>query len=563
MRIISLAACLLSATLIVSGCAPSASGIVATANGPIQGISQEGINIFRGIPYAAPPVGDLRWRAPQPAASWEAPLQATEFGAMCWQDLSGGDALFLTTLTEGAGMGGFTRWLLNTLISLGSAEVSEDCLTLNIVAPADPEGPVPVLFWIHGGGHQFGSGGVTYESPQLAAQGAVVVTINYRLGLYGFLAHPELAAEDPNGSSGNYGMLDQIAALEWVRDNIAAFGGDPDNVTIFGESAGGHSVGQLMASPLSQGLFHRAIAQSGTGFYQFQATDAAYERMSGFDAGRNVAAMAGVSGADEIAALRGMSVDQLRDIALDPDISATLHPQIDGHVLPVSTAQVFHDGRQAAVPLIVGSNADEGSVLYYMGLNPIDGGPDGQPETVQEWDALLAEQFGDDAANVDLAYTVDTDADVVKAAEQLMGDSWFGRHAFFMAQMHAAAGHPAYLYMYERRPPSENQTIGASHALEISHVFGGFIPFWPSDARDDELTNEMQSYWVTFAATGDPNADDLPAWRPFADLEPFEMAFGHEVTGERRVAREDRYRAMAGQFEARLTNATIAPVGGR
>ncbi len=552
----------LLAILMSSACAPSPSDIVQTTSGSIQGISDDGVNIFRGVPYAAAPVGKLRWRAPQPVDAWEETLAATEFGPMCWQATDAGDAAFLTAMTEGAGMGGFTQWLLSTVLSLAPASVSEDCLTLNIVTPESADGTLPVLFWIHGGGHQFGSGGITYESPQLASRGAVVVTINYRLGLYGFMAHPELSAEDPNGSSGNYGMLDQIAALAWVQDNIASFGGDPDKVTIFGESAGGHSVGQLMASPLSKGLFHRAIAQSGTGFQQFQAIDAAYERMSGFDAGRQVAKMAGVSGADEIAALRQMSVDELRDIALDPTINATLHPQIDGYVLPQSSAQIFDAGRQAAVPLIVGSNADEGSVLYYMGLAPVDGGPAEQPNTVAEWDALLEGQFGPAASEVDLAYGVDTDSDVVKAAEQLMGDSWFGRHAFYMAQKHSAAGHPSYLYMYERRPPSENQTIGASHALEISHVFGGFIPFWPSDARDEELEDEMQSFWVHFAATGNPNREGLPEWRAFADLEPYEMAFGHDQTGARRVAREARYRAMAGQFEARLTSAGSTAAGG-
>lgn len=550
---------LLSACLILlSACSGAPTGPVAITGGEIQGIREDGLVFYRNIPYAAPPVGDLRWRAPQPVAAWEGVRDASEFGPACWQDTAGGNAEFMDRLTQGAGMGGFTSWFLTTMASLAEPVISEDCLTLNVMAP-EGASDLPVMFWIHGGGHQFGSGGQLYESPSLTKEGVVLVSINYRLGIYGFLAHPELTSEDPNGSSGNYGMLDQFAALQWVQDNITKFGGDPSNVTIFGESAGGHSVGQLMASPLSEGLFHRAIAQSGTGFYQFQALDEAYERMSGHDAGRRLAAAAGAAGEDEIEALRAMTTEQLRTVAVDPTFSDTFHPQIDGYVLPRSTAQTFTDGRQLPVPLIVGSNADEGSVLYYFGLAPVDGGPIVAPNTQAQWDALLSEQFGNDASAVDATYSIDGDTDVQKAAEQLMGDTWFGRHAFYMAQMHSNAGHPAYLYFYERRPPTENQTIGASHALEISHVFGGFIPMWPTDERDDELGTQMQGYWTQFARTGDPNSDHLPDWTTFRDITPREMAFGHERSYSRPVAREDRYRAMTGQLDARVA---IAAGGG-
>ena len=558
---------LIGILLTLAACAPTPSDIRQTTYGPIQGELNEGVAIFRGIPFAAPPVGDLRWQAPQAPESWTETFKATTAGPACWQESTGGNAIFLERLTKGAGMGGFTQWMLTNFASLADQEVSEDCLTLNIITPQidHTNSPLPVMFWIHGGGHQSGSGSGPYESPSLAKKGVVLVSINYRLGLYGFLAHPELAAEDPNHSSGNYGMLDQIAALQWVTDNISAFGGDPNNITIFGESAGGHSVGQLMASPLSKNLFHRAIAQSGTGFYQFQATDAAHERMSGFDAGRLLAKKAGVSGGldgvSEIAALRQKSTEELAKFASDPDISSTLHPQIDGYVLPTSTAHIFDSEQQASVPLIVGSNADEGSVLYYLGLPPVDGGIDPQPQTVKQWDELLNNQFGDQAKAVGANYAVDTDTQVVKAAEQLMGDTWFGRHAFYMAQKHSAAGHPTYLYFYERHPPSENQTIGASHALELSHVFGGFIPFWPTDERDEELGNQMQTYWTQFAASGNPNgaetnnpsAQDVDeSWAAFSDLQPQEMAFGHDASHSRPVARVERYRAMQAQLDRRM-----------
>ena len=544
------------AILALAACQPSLTDPVATRYGLIQGFSEEGLNLYRNIPYAAPPVGDLRWRPPQAASPWQDVRDATAFGPACWQPVGGtGNDQFLERLTQGSGMGGFTQWLVTSLAGFSTPDVSEDCLSLNIISPQQAQN-LPVMLWIHGGGHQFGSGGALYESRALASRGVVLVSINYRLGLYGFFAHPELADEDPNDSTGNYGMLDQIAALEWVKHNISEFGGDPDNVTIFGESAGAHSVGQLLASPLAKGLFHRAIAQSGTGFYQFQATRHRFERMSGFDAGVQLAERLGIDGENQLAALRALSTDALAEVAQHPDLLDTFHPQIDGYVLPQSTAHSFDSGEQTRVPLIVGSNADEGSVLYYFGLAPVDGGPVTAPDTVNDWEALLADQFGDRADDVAAAYAVDTDTQVERAAVTLMGDTWFGRHAFYMAQKHSDAGNPTYLYFYERHPPAEHQTIGATHALEINHIFGGFIPGWPTDERDDELSNEMQLYWSQFARTGDPNADGLPQWIPFKDLNPNEMAFGHEETTSRPVTREARYRAMAVQLEQRMATAT-------
>jgi len=555
--------CMLATTLLaVVGCGASPTGVIQTASGPVQGVAEDGVSIFRGIPYAQAPVGDLRWARPAPVTAWQHVHYAESFGPACWQATDSGDSEFLERLTEGAGMGGFTTWMLTTFAFLATPEVSEDCLTLNIVAPEEAEN-LPVMFWIHGGGHAFGSGGGPYESAGLAKHGTILVSINYRLGLYGFLAHPELAAEDPHGSTGNYGTLDQIAALNWVRENIAQFGGDPENVTIFGESAGGHSVGQLMASPIARGLFHRAIAQSGTGFYQFQDVDAAHENLSGFDGGKRVAELArnqGLAPATtperDIDWLRRLSVDELSDIALDEEVASTLHPQIDGYVLPKSTAQIFAEGTQAAIPLVVGSNADEGTLLYHFGLSPVDGANAAQPSTLSEWEAMLAAQFGDAAEDVASHYAVDQDRDVARAAEQLMGDSWFGRHAFYMAASHSESGHPTYLYFYERHPPSDKQTLGATHALELNHVFDGLIPGWPADERDDDLRDQMQGFWTAFAAQGDPNQDALPNWPRFEDLQAYEMNFGHESSRSRRVDREDRYRAMRAQFEARVTRAS-------
>ena len=555
--------------LLVGACSDTPTTLTQTNSGPVQGIVIDTVSLYRGIPYAAPPIADLRWRAPQAVEPWSDVLAAAEFGPACWQDNSGGNAQFLERLTSGAGMGGFTTWMLTTFSGAFELPLSEDCLTLNIAAPNQAEQPLPVMFWIHGGGHAFGSGGGPYESVGLAKKGVVLVSINYRLGLYGFFSHPELVAEDEHGSTGNYGMLDQIAALHWVRENIANFGGDPNNITIFGESAGGHSVGQLMASPLSKGLFQRAIAQSGTGFYQFQATAEAYERMSGLDAGLALAKRLGVEsvkgadGTNQISALRNLSTEDLAVVAGDPELSATYHPQIDGYVLPSSTAHIFAAGEQARVPLIVGSNADEGSILYHFGMTPVDGGPPTQPTDTAEWEDLLASQFGDQATQVALHYAVDTDQQVSKAAQTLMGDTWFGRHAYYMAQSHAAAGHPTYLYFYERHPPSEQQTIGASHALELNHVFDGLIPGWPTDQRDDELRGQMQGYWSSFAKNGNPNDTTLPIWPNFDALNAQELALGHDQSQARPVSRQARYRAMYQQFTDRMGLVqTLSNVGG-
>jgi para-nitrobenzyl esterase len=535
--------------LFVAGCGEPASQTVKTQSGPVQGVTNEGVAIFRGSPYATPPLGDLRWAAPQPAQPWTEPLIADAYGPSCWQPTGIGNDAFISALVAGSGMSEFSQWVLKTGAGLAEVSISEDCLTLNVLTPdISSDKPLPVMLWIHGGGHQYGSGGDIYESTSLANNGVVLVTINYRLGIYGFMAHPELAAEDANGSSGNYGMLDQIAALQWVQANIEKFGGDTNNVTIFGESAGGHSVGQLMASPLARGLFHKAIAQSGTGFQQFQTTDQNNETISGFNAGRSVAAMVDVSGSDEITQLRAMSVEELAEAATDLEISSTFHPQVDGYVLPKPTSQIFALGEQAPVPLMLGSNADEGSVLYYMGLTPVDGSTITGPETIKQWDNLLLNEFGDQANALSIHYAVDGDSDVVKGAEQLMGDSWFGRHAYFMAQRHSTAGHPTFMYFFERRSASPDETIGATHAFEIFPVFGSTLPLWPTDERDEILSNEMQSYWSNFAKAGDPNNDRAPAWQSFSLLQPTEMALGHEKSYSRPVARMDRYEAMNGQL---------------
>jgi para-nitrobenzyl esterase len=544
---------MLLANVLLSGC-QSDEVMIETPNGMINGLRFGEVDAFRGIPYARPPIGDFRWRSPEPVQPWQSALDATAFGPACWQDNSDGNTVFLNTMLSRSGMPGYGRWLVNQFAGFAETEISEDCLTLNVLVPRDkpPEDtPLPVMFWIHGGGHQYGSGGGMYESQSLATKGVILVSINYRLGLYGFLAHRDLAAEDPNGSTGNYGMLDQIAALQWVQAQISSFGGDPDNVTIFGESAGGHSVGQLMASPLATGLFHRAIAQSGTGFQQFQAIDSSMENISGFEAGDRLAQMIGVSGKEEIQALRGMSTDELAAAAVSPLLTSTFHPQIDGYALPQPTALAFAQGKQARVPLMVGSNADEGSVLYMFGMNPIDGGSLERPQSVDAWQQMLERDFGDQAADVSSHFAVDDDGDVIEIAAKLMGDSWFGRHAYYMAERHADASPNTYLYFFERTPPAPEQTIGAGHAQELFSVFKNRVPFWPTDARDDELDEEMQGYWARFAQSGNPNNEELPDWPVFDSVSRQEMAFANDRSFARPVERQARYEAMKGQQSRR------------
>lgn len=556
----------LSIAWVLVACSGQSTETVITATGPVRGEVVDEVAFFLGIPYAAPPVGELRWRPPQPPTQWTDPLETTATGPSCWQITDSGNSTFLEMLMDGSGMSSFGKWVVKNGAGLVDTEVSEDCLTLNVMTPKlDPAAKLPVMLWIHGGGHQFGSGGGLYQSATLPTKGVVLVSINYRLGLYGFLAHPELAAEDPNGSTGNYGMLDQIAALHWVQENIRAFGGDPDNVTIFGESAGGHSVGQLMASPLATGLFHKAIAQSGTGFQQFQSTTKNLERLSGYDAGRYAAKLVGVDGENEVQAMRSMSPEALRPAAIDPEVVSTLHPQIDGYVLPEATALNFAAGKQAKVPLMIGSNADEGSVLFYVGLPTVDGGGPTAPQTLQEWQAYLTDAFGDQADRISEFYAVDTDNEVTKAAERLAGDSFFGRHAYYMAERHAAIGQPVYLYLFERRSPAPDETLGASHAMELSPLFGSYVPFWPTDARDDELSEEMQTYWTEFAKTGNPNAAKLPLWPAFQSDSggeinmAMEMVLGHERSFGRSVARAQRYEAMRAQLAKREAKARLDP----
>jgi para-nitrobenzyl esterase len=427
------------------------------------------------VPFAAPPVGPLRWRAPQPPAAWEGERPAVDYGAICIQPPSNGDP------------------------GVGPLPMSEDCLTLNVWTP---EGrgrePLPVMVWIHGGGYNNGSGTAElYDGTNLARHGVVVVTVNYRLGRLGFFDHPALAeARAPGEPAANHGVMDQIAALEWVRDNAAAFGGDPANVTIFGESAGGAAVTQLMVAPSARGLFHRAVVQSGMG--RQRSAELALDRPgrpSAQSLGRAWARSAGLTVEATAADLRAVPAERLLN-PMPAFYSDNLI--VDGGVLTEDVVEAFAAGRQAPVPMVIGTNSAE-----FWWIRPSDAGAYGRADdamTEAEHDALLAAYGGPDGY----------DAHVVS-------DLVFNEPARYLARLHAADGHPTWLYRFDVVPESNPEPSGgATHASERPYVFDNLHTVGrPMGERDDQAAAAMADYWTTFAAKGDPNGEGRPAWPEF------------------------------------------------
>lgn len=460
-------------------------GLVAGA----PGVSP-GVRVFKGIPYAAPPVGDLRWRPPQPPKPWSGVRPADRFSDNCMQRSAGGGAF--------PPYGG----------DRSAVAMSEDCLYLNVyTSAASSDAKQPVMVWIHGGAWTSGAGAI-YQGEDLARKGVVVVTINYRLGVLGFLAHPELTRESAHGSSGNYAILDQIAALQWVRAHIAAFGGDPSRVTIFGESAGSWSVHTLMASPLARGLFHRAIGQSG-GRFSITTTLAAAER-----AGAKYAAAVA---APSLTALRAKPAASLVDgnDLFDTAVNA------DGWVLPAIMWDVFDAGRQNDVPLLIGSNADEGTIFS-------------RDTTAASLKAQTAGRFGADAAAFFALYPFTTDQEATQARADSMRDSTFGWEMRTWARLQAKTGTSrVFLYYFSQVPPIEGSAWRKSqHGAEIPYALnwpnGGYSRTVPWTRADQRLAEQVSSYWVNFAATGDPNGQGLPQWPAYSRLN--EQALGIAAT---------------------------------
>ncbi|MBX3562770.1 MAG: carboxylesterase family protein [Sphingomonas sp.] len=478
---------------------------VTVAEGRLSGTLDGDLRVFRNIPYAAPPVGDRRWRPPEPPARWSGTRDAAAFGPRCVQPPLPPTSIYYSRIEA----------------------MSEDCLSLNVWSPADAA-RAPVIVWIHGGSLRIGgSAEPLYDGAPLARRGVVFVSINYRLGVLGWLAHPELSAESPHGAAGNYGLLDQIAALRWVRDNIAAFGGDPGNVTIMGESAGALSVTHLLASPPAQGLFHKAIAQSTNLRNMPELRRAAYGLPSGEE---NGTALAREIGATNLADLRAMDAEALTLAAFRARFDA--RTMMDGWVLPRQLLDAFDAGEYARVPLLTGFTGGE----MRAGLIPLPP----MPETAQAYEAAVARNYGDLAPAFLALYPA---SDMRESMLAVLRDAVFAWSSEHLVQRYAAAGVPAYLYLFDRcDPESRARDLCAFHAAELPYLFGQVGPDavlpdnWPGldNPEDIALSAAMIDYWVGFARNGVPEVAGQPRWPAYSEEEAY-MRLADSPTAERNI----------------------------
>lgn len=526
---------------------PVQDALIETPQGPVQGVttSDEGIFTFNGLPYAAPPLDSLRWAAPEPAPKWTETRDASDFGPRCMQPASTEDG-FMTRLIEGQGFGGVKTWLVKRVMASNEASpMSEDCLYLNVrTGNLKGEEKKPVMLWIHGGGHQFGSGDTSfYQSNGLVKKDVVLVTINYRLGVFGYMAHPALSEVDPHGISGNYGTLDQMAALKWVRDNISAYGGDPENVTIFGESAGGWSVTELMASPLAKGLFNKAIAESGASTYHLGKMEEDVAGWpSGYSMGKKVAESVGLT--DPTASeLREMPADKIMN-NLPKNADEAFHHIRDGYVFPKNVGEAFRSGDINAVPFIAGYNSDEGTLFFPDTPQPSVWIEDFPKDKAQAQIDKLNKAYPRQGEKLQTLYKLDTD--FVSGGTQMMGDDRFGVNVRYAARQNAALDQPSYTYFFSRVPASENQTLGAYHSAEIPFVFGSLPDGFGYTEKDKALSDTMMSYWTNFAKTGNPNGENLPKWGRHQKQRWMEFSanLGSAQTGPRTAIRRDKLDAL-------------------
>ncbi len=449
--------------------------------------SSPGIRVYKGIPFAAPPVGEFRWREPQPVAAWQGTRDASEFGNVCIQAAGP---------TEGPNA------RLNIAVLPDSPPRSEDCLYLNVwTGAASVSERRPVMVYFFGGAFTEGAGSVPlYDGDALARKGAVVVTMNYRLGPYGFFVHPALTAESPHQASGNYGLMDMLASLRWVQTNIAAFGGDPGNVTVFGQSAGAMAIASLVASPEAEGLMHRAISQSGA-WMGLGPAAAMRTRDQAEEVGLKAATDAGITTVEQLRALSAAEVtDKFRSAGMI----------VDGWVIPEDPSTTFAAGRQNAVDVLVGSNKDE---AFFAGAR-----------TVQQFEEQARVRWGALADQYLALYPHATDEEAQASSAQTSNDGTFW-HMRLYADYQVQRGNKAYLYFFAQNPPAPagQPAFPAAHAAEVPYVFNnlGALPLFPdrsdpklagASAPDLEVADQMSSYWVNFARAGDPNGPGLPAW---------------------------------------------------
>ncbi|MEO8315121.1 MAG: carboxylesterase family protein [Pseudomonadota bacterium] len=456
---------------------------VATTGGLVSGFRQGDSNAYFGLPFAQPPVGNLRWRAPLPPRSWSGVRDGSRFGANCYQ-------------AEGARFGPYTPEFM-----IDSSPVSEDCLYLNIWTPAKGGISLPILVWIHGGGFGGGSGSVPiYNGARLAAKGAIVVTVNYRVGAFGFLAHPGLSAETPDRASGNYGMQDVVSSLEWVRDNASRFGGDPRRVTVVGQSAGAMAINALLLSPKAQGLFAGAITESGTAAGSVLASLKDSEAI----------------GAQLASKLNVRTIEELRNLSAESIVKASgagpplpgapprvrLAPNIDGKFI-VGDPNDPNAVLRVKVPQISGYNRDEGRGVTL-----------GQKATTASFEEMVRAQYKDFAERILAAYPHATDADATLSAYTLPRDAVTVTHAVFGQMRTANSSHAFYPYVFEHvYPGPESELFGSFHTAEVPYLFGVLDQQGrPFNAEDRRISEEVQAYWLNFMRTGNPNGKGLPSW---------------------------------------------------
>jgi para-nitrobenzyl esterase len=467
--------------------------VVKAPAGSIEGRMEGDLRVFKGIPYALPPTGSARWRPPSPMQRWDGTRKATEFGPVCFQPPSPPASIY--------------TWI--------PAPMSEDCLTLNIWAPTGAR-KAPVFFWIHGGALVSGSGSdALYNGTRLAEQGILVVSINYRLGVFGWLAHPELSKESPLGISGNYGLLDQIEALKWVRRNIGAFGGDPSNVTIAGESAGGLSVMYLLAAPPARGLFSKAIAESAYMISTPELKEHSFGSPSAEDSGVKLAADLH---APNIEAIRAMDAATLATAA--PTAGYAPWGAIDGHVMLRQLVDVFDKGEQAPVPLLAGFNSGEIRSLRILAPQP--------PANAAAYEAVIRKQYGDLADEFLERYP---SANIEESILATTRDALYGWTAQRLVRKQAALGQLSFLYFFDHGyPAADDAGLHGFHASELPYVFGtadATPPHWPkipATPVETKLSDAMIGYWSSFARTGRPKAANEPDWPAFGPTGAY-MAF--------------------------------------
>jgi para-nitrobenzyl esterase len=479
---------------------PPGDPTVAIDAGKVRGVlvgTTRDVVAYKGIPYAKPPVGDLRWREPQPPEKWDGVRDCSRFGNACPQPVNP---------------------VLRAIPQLAlNAHESEDCLYLNVWGPAKPaRAKLPVLVWIHGGSLTTGAASQPlYDGEALARRGVVLVSMNYRLGPLGYLAHPALSKESEHHASGNYGFLDQVEALRWVKRNVAEFGGDPGSVTVFGESAGGGSVLGLMVSPLSRGLFHRAVVQSAGSGPLTPLRSTSDNEPSAEKQGIEFVAKCGLPADADAAALRKLDPERLlkavpaRESARSAGFKLSGPPSLgmiaDGYALTEAPHVAFAAGKESPVPLIIGQTRDE--VTLFLTLVIL-------PKTAADFSRSIDESFGKEGPAVAAAYPVENDKAARDVSARIFTDMLWGAPIRHLARLHAANGHPTYRYVFSRTSKQfPLSTMGAHHGCELSFLFGH--PATP-DETDKKVVELMQGYWVAFATTGDPNGGSLPKWPRFA-----------------------------------------------